>query len=79
MELTVQSENKIEVSSAMKKTKYTPLAEEAKQKRWRVRILTVELGCKGFPTGSITVLLFRNIGYTRIERKELMRRIIDVA
>ena len=54
IELTVPSENRIEVSSELKKAKYTPLAEEAKQKGWRVRIWAVEVGCRGFPARSLT-------------------------
>ena len=78
IELTVPNENRIEVSSEIKKAKYAPLAEEAKQKGWRVRIWAVEVGCKGFPARSLTVL-FRDTGYTGRERKELLRRIGDVA
>ena len=78
IELTVPNENRIEVSSEIKKAKYAPLAEEAKQKGWRVRIWAVEVGCKGFPARSLTVL-FRDMGYTGRERKELLRRIGDVA
>ena len=62
----------------MKKAKYAPVAEEAKQKGWRVRIWAVEVGCRGFPARSITVML-RDIGYTGRERKDLVRRIGDVA
>ena len=78
IELTVPSENRIEVSSELKKAKYTPLAEEAKQKGWRVRIWAVEVGCRGFPARSLTVLL-RDMGYTGKERKNLVRKIGDVA
>ena len=78
IELTVPSENRIEVSSELKKAKYAPLAEEAKQKGWRVRIWAVEVGCKGFPARSMTVLL-RDMGYTGRERKDLLRRIGETA
>ena len=78
IELTVPSENRIEVSSELKKAKYTPLAEGAKQKGWRVRIWAVEVGCRGFPVRSLTVLL-RDMGYTGKERKNLVRKIGDVA
>ena len=45
----------------MKKAKYSPLAEEAKQRGWRVRIWAVKVGCKCFPAQSLTVL-FRDMG-----------------
>ena len=36
IELTVPNDNRLEVSSKIKKVKYAPLAEKAKQKGWRV-------------------------------------------
>ena len=46
IELTVPSKIRIEVSNKLKKAKYAPLAEETKQKGWRVPIWAVEVGCK---------------------------------
>ena len=78
VELTVPNENRIEVSSELKKAKYAPLVEEVRQKGWRVNIWAVEVGCKGFPARSMTVLL-RDVGYTGKERKNILRKIGDVA
>ena len=78
VELTVPNENRIEVSSELKKAKYAPLVEEVRQKGWRVNIWAVEVGCKGFPARSLTVLL-RDVGYTGKERKNILRTVGDVA
>ena len=78
VELTVPNENRIEVSSELKKAKYAPLVEEVRQKGWRVNIWAVEVGCKGFPARSLTVLL-RDVGYTGKERKNILRKVGDVA
>ena len=53
IEVTVLSEHRIEVSNEMKKAKYAPIVEEAKEKGWRVRIWAVEVGCRGFPARSV--------------------------
>ena len=43
----------IEVSNEMKKAKYAPIVEEARQKDWVVQIWAVEVGCRGFPARSV--------------------------
>ena len=78
VELTVPDKNRIEVSSELKKAEYTPVAEEAKQNGWRVRMWGMEVGCRGFPARSITAML-KYIEYTGRERKDLLRRIEEVA
>ena len=78
IELTVPNESRIEVSGEMKRAKYAPIVEEGTRKGWRVRVWTVEVGCRGFPAQSMTALL-RDIGYTGRERKALLRKIGDVA
>merc|ERR1711923_439072 len=77
IELTVPNESRIEVSGEMKRAKYAPIVEEGTKKGWRVRVWTVEVGCRGFPAQSMTALL-RDIGYTGKERKALLRKIGDV-
>ena len=37
VELTVPTEERIEISAELKKAKYAPILEEGKQKGWRVR------------------------------------------
>ena len=78
IELTVPNENRIEVSGELKKAKYAPIAEEGTKKGWRVRMWAVEVGCRGFPARSLTVLL-RDMGYTGKERKTLLSKIGSVA
>ena len=78
IELTVPNESRIEVSAELKKAKYAPIVEEGTRKGWRVRVWAVEVGCRGFPARSLTVLL-RDMGYTGKERKSLLRMIGNVA
>ena len=49
IELTVPSEERIEVSSELKKMKYEGLKIEGKTKGWAVTVWAVEVGCRGFP------------------------------
>ena len=65
------------MSGEMKRAEYAPIVEEGTRKGWRVRVWTVEVGCRGFPAQSMTALL-RDIGYTGKERKALLRKIGDV-
>ena len=78
IQLTVPNENRIEVSGELKKAKYAPTAEEGTRKGWRVRVWAVEMGCRGFPARSLTMLL-RDIGFTGKERKSMLRKIGNVA
>ena len=73
IELTLPSEHRIEVSNEMKKAKYAPIVEEARQKGWRVQIWAAEVGCRGFPARSVAGLL-SDLGYTGRERKDLLRK-----
>ena len=73
-ELTVPSEERIEVAGELKKQKYEKIATEGKQNGWRVRCWAVEVGCRGFPATSMSCFL-RDIGYSGKERKELIEKI----
>ena len=59
VELTVPSEDRIEVSGELKRMKYEQIAQEGKLKGWRVRIWAVEVGCKGFPVISLSTFFNR--------------------
>ncbi|MEL7079400.1 MAG: Ulp1 family isopeptidase, partial [Cyanobacteria bacterium J06582_2] len=48
IELTVPSEERIEVSGELKRAKYAPLQEEGKANGWNVQVWAVEVGCTGF-------------------------------
>ena len=78
IELTVPSEERIEISGELKKTKYAILEEEGRQRGWKVRVWAVEVGCRGFPAASMTTLL-KNMGYKGSQRKALLRKISSAA
>ena len=68
IELTVPSEDRVEVSGELKKAKYAVLQQEAKKNGWSVRIWAVEVGCRGFPAASMATFI-KDIGVTGAERK----------
>ena len=78
IELTVPSEERIEISGELKKTKYATLEEGGRQRGWKVRVWAVEVGCRGFPAASMTTLL-KNMGYKGSQRKALLRKISSAA
>ena len=78
IELTVPSEERIEVSGELKRSKYQEIVEEAKSKGWKVRIWCVEVGCKGFPAASMANLL-KDLGLSGTKRNNCLRRIGNAA
>ena len=78
IELTVPSEERIEVSTELKKTKYAVLQEEGKRKGWGVTVWAVEVGSRGFPASSMVSLL-RDMGVEGGERKRTLKRIGETA
>ena len=78
IELTVPSEERIEVSSELKKTKYAGLQSEGKRKGFAVTVWAVEVGCRGFPASSMASLL-KDLGVEGGERKRRLKRIGEAA
>ena len=78
IELTVPSEERIEISGELKRAKYAPIIEEGREKGWRVSIWAVEVGCRGFPARSMTRLL-KDMGYTGRKRKAALRKLGEKA
>ena len=74
IELTVPSEERIEVSGELKRQKYEKVALEARTRGWRVKIWAVEVGCKGFPAVSLSNFL-KDIGYKGGKRKKICETI----
>ena len=58
-------EERIAISSELKKSKYAPLQEEGKVNGWNVYVWTVEVGCKGFPAASMASFLKGRHRYCR--------------
>ena len=78
IELTVPSEERIEVSSELKKNKYEGLKTEGKTNGWAVTVWAVEVGCRGFPASSLATLL-KDMGITGGERWRRLKRIGESA
>ena len=74
IELTVPSEDRIEVSGEIKKLKYETIAQEGRTKGWRIRIWSLEVGCKGFPAVSVSTF-FKDIGYSGGRRRRIIENI----
>merc|ERR1739842_280995 len=78
IELTVPSEERVEVLGELKKARYAPLQVEGKTKGWNVHIWAVEVGCKGFPAASMGSFL-KDIGIAGGERNRQLKKIGEVA
>ena len=74
IELTVPSEDRIEVSGEIKKLKYETIAQEGRSKGWRIRIWSLEVGCRGFPAVSVSTF-FKDIGYPGGKRRRVIENI----
>ena len=74
IELTVPSEDRIELSGEIKKTKYEAIATDGRQKGWRVQIRAVEVGCRGFPASSMASFI-KDIGYRGKDCKKALEEI----
>ena len=78
IELTVPSEERIEVSGELKKAKYASLLEEGRTRGWNMHMWAIEVGCKGFPATSMASFL-KDIGIAGGERNRQLKKIGEVA
>ena len=78
IELTVPSEERVEVSGELKRAKYESIAVEGKMKGWTVRIWAVEVGCRGFPAASMSGML-KDLGYQGNEKRRKLRELAEAA
>ena len=78
MELTVPSEERVEISGEIKRSKYAVIEAEGRRRGWTVRVWAVEVGCRGFPASSMASFL-RDIGVSGGERSRTLRRIGEAA
>ena len=74
IELTVPAEDRIGVSAELKKAKYAVLEDLCRRSKWKPRVWTVEVGCRGFAAGSVAALL-RDLGYAGRQKKHIITRI----
>ena len=78
VELTVPSEERIEISGELKREKYQRIVQEGREKGWTVRVWAVEVGCRGFPAASMASFL-KDMGIGGGERSRALRRIGEAA
>ena len=78
VELTVPSEERVELSGELKREKYEDLRREGERRGWRVRLWTVEVGCRGFPAASMAAFL-KDLGIGGGERSRSLKKIGEAA
>ena len=78
VELTVPSEERVELAGEMKKAKHEELKREGERKGWIVRIWTVEVGCRGFPANSVATFL-KELGIRGGERSRSLKKMGEAA
>ena len=78
IELTVPTEDRIEIAGELKQAKYEVLISEGKKSGWRVRCWAVEVGCRGFPAVSMSRLL-KDLGVAGRERRQVIEKLGRIA
>ena len=78
IELTVPTEERIEISGELKRAKYECIITEGKKNGWRMRCWAVEIGCRGFPALSMSRLL-KDLGYVGQERRKKLEKLGNIA
>ena len=77
-ELTVPLESRIAEAHERKMRKYEDLAEQCREAGWKVELLAVEVGCRGFPTPSLQRFL-TCIGLCGRARASVVDRVCEKA
>ena len=78
IELTVPTEERIEIAGELKRAKYEVLVSEGRRNGWHVRCWAVEIGCRGFPAVSMSRLL-KELGFVGGERRKMMEKLGGLA
>ena len=79
IELTVPMEGRCEISTELKRTKYElNLAEAAQRKGWKTTIYTIEIGCRGYASSSVTNLL-KDLGFSGQQRRAIVVKMCNEA
>ena len=78
IELTVPTEERVEISTELKRMKYEDgVATAVAMKGWKTTIFTVEMGCRGFPAQSM-VRLLKEIGFQGREKKQIVAKLSSI-
>ena len=78
IELTVPTEDRMEVAGESKRLKYQKIVIDGKQNGWIVRCWAVEVGCRGFPAYSMSNCL-KDMGFAGKERKKVVEKLGSIA
>ena len=78
IELTIPSEDRVEVAGELKKSKYAVLQQEGRRNGWAVQVWAVEIGCRGFPASSMATFM-RDIGMEGGEKKRKLKKLGETA
>ena len=78
VELTVPREDRIDISSELKRTKYQEIVTEAGRRKWTVKVWTVEVGCRGFPAASVGKLL-KDMGIKGRKKMNILKEVGEEA
>ncbi|GAA6111674.1 uncharacterized protein LOC122132692, partial [Tachysurus ichikawai] len=78
VELTVPWEEGYEKAAERKRAKYQQLVEGCRDKGWTCWLMTVEVGCHGFPAQSVWNLLTK-VGLRGRLRKAAVRKLGEAA
>ena len=78
IELTVPTEERVEIAGELKRSKYEILVSEGMKNGWRVKCWAVEVGCRGFPAVSMSRLL-KELGMKGSERKKVTEKLGNIA
>ena len=78
VELTVPSEERVELSGELKRTKYAGLKEEGRKNGWKMQVWAIEVGCRGFPASSMVTFL-KEMGFQGCERKRRLQKLGQIA
>ena len=74
VELTCPAEENIADARLRKEIKYTPLKAQITENKWTCHIYTIEVGARGFVSGSVPRLL-RRLGFTNSNIRNLVRNV----
>lgn len=78
VELTVPTEDRIEVSTELKKARYAELEETCRRRGWRTNLWAVEVGCSGLPASSMSIFL-KELGFLGRWKKTILRKLGEEA
>lgn len=68
----------MKMANERKRTKYEPLEDQCRRRRWECQVLPIEVGCRGFGACS-TMFFLRGIGLNRTQQRKTIRALEDVA